>query len=115
MKENLDTLDKNGTWEIIAPLQGVKPILCKWVYRVKRKADGSVNKFKAKLVAKGFLQIFGHNYHELFSPVAKVVTVRLLLACVVHQRWHVHQMDINNTFLYGKLEEELYLHPPHKV
>lgn len=71
-----------------------------------------MNKFKAWLVARGFLQTFGLDYHDSFAPVAKVVTVRLLIAFAVNNQWNVHQLNINNAFLHGKLGEDVYLVPP---
>lgn len=113
MKEELDALHKNQTWDIVVPPPGTKPISCRWVYRIKRNADGTVNKFKARLVARGFLQVYGLDYTDSFAPVAKVVTVRILLTCAVLQKWDVHQVDINNAFLHGQLNEDVYLTPPH--
>lgn len=95
MREELEALHKNETWKITILPQGAESISCKWVYKVKRKADGLINKFKARLVAKRFLQVYGLYYHDSFAHVAMVVTVRLLLAFVANQGWHVHQMDIN--------------------
>lgn len=90
MKEELETLLKNETWEVVDVPKDIKLITCKWVYKVKRKSDGSVNKFKAILVVRGFLQVYGLDYHNFFAPIAKVVTMRLLLNCAVHQHRYVH-------------------------
>lgn len=109
MKDELEGLHKNHSWEIIVLLEGIKPISCKWVYKIKKNADGSVNKFKATLVARGFLQVYGLDDNDFFALVAKVVTIRLLLTCAVLQKWNVYQLGINNTFLHGKLEEDVYL------
>lgn len=112
MQEELGALLKNQTWVLSDLPPNVKPITCKWTYKIKRKPDGVISKYKARLVAKGYLQVYGLDYNESFAYVAKVVTVRLFFAIVVHNQWIVHQLDINIAFLHGFLEEDLYLVPP---
>jgi hypothetical protein len=103
MSEELAALDRTGTWE---------PITCKWVYKIKTKSDGSIERCKARLVARGFQQTQGEDYDETFAPVAHMTTVRTFLAVAAASSWTVSQMDVKNAFLHGDLNEEVYMHPP---
>ncbi|XP_031112009.1 uncharacterized protein LOC116015983 [Ipomoea triloba] len=105
MEVEIDALQKNKTWELTELPPGKTPIGCKWVYKVKLKADKTVKKHKARLVTKGYTQQLGIDYLETFSPVARITTTRTFLAVVVSRNWHIHQMDINNAFLHGDLNE----------
>jgi hypothetical protein len=85
---------------------------CKWVYKIKTRADGSVERYKARLVARGFTQEYGINYEETFAPVARLISVRSLLAVAIIRHWLLFQMDVKNAFLNGDLLEEVYIQPP---
>ena len=112
MKSELDALAKNGTWSIVDLPHNVKPIGSKWVYKIKHKADGSIERYKARLVSKGYNQVEGVDFFDTFSPVAKLTTVRILLAIASIKNWHLHQLDVNNAFLHGDLQEHVYMTIP---
>ena len=88
------------------------PITCKWVYKVKAKSDGSVERYKDRLVARGFQQAHGRDYDETFAPVAHMTSVHTLIDVAAARSWNISQMDVKNTFLHGDLHEEVYMQPP---
>ncbi|GJS32479.1 putative RNA-directed DNA polymerase [Tanacetum coccineum] len=112
MQKEVKALEKNGTWTLEYLPEGKRAIDSKWVYKIKFKPNGEVEKYKARLVAKGFNQMEGVDYHDTFAPVAKLVTVRTLLAIAVKRDWIIHQLDVNNAFLHGDLDEEVYMKIP---
>ena len=109
MAKEIQALESNGTWILCDLTKDKLPIGCKWVYKIIYHSDGSVERYKACLVAKGYTQVEGIDYHDTFAPVAKLVTVRLLLSIAAIQSWPLHQMDVNNAFLQGDLDEEVYM------
>jgi hypothetical protein len=112
MSAELQALHRTGTWEVVPLPPHVVPITCKWVYKLKTKADGSIERYKARLVARGFQQSHGRDYEETFAPVAHMTTVRTLIAVAASRSWKISQMDVKNAFLHGDLQENVYMHPP---
>ncbi|KAF0912085.1 hypothetical protein E2562_012984, partial [Oryza meyeriana var. granulata] len=100
------------TWDLVDPPPSQCPIGLKWVYKVKRDERGAIVKHKARLVAKGYVQKAGIDFEEVFAPVARMESVRLLLAVAAHAGWGVHHMDVKSAFLNGELAEEVYVQQP---
>jgi len=109
MQIEIDALVENKTWDVVDLPAGKLPIGCKWVYKIKYNADGSIERFKARLVAKGYTQQEGVDFHDTFSPVAKMVTVRCALSLAAMNDWPIFQIDVFNAFLQGDLHEEVYM------
>ncbi|PKI45909.1 hypothetical protein CRG98_033708 [Punica granatum] len=112
MEEEIHALELNKTWTVKQLPPRKQPIGCIWIYKVKCQADGSIERHKARLVANGFTHVEGIDYHETFAPVAKLVTVRCLLTIAIAKEWQIHQMAVNNAFLHGDLDEEVYMELP---
>ncbi|KAL8157127.1 hypothetical protein AgCh_002003 [Apium graveolens] len=108
MVVELAALEANNTWKLVTLPPNKKIVGCKWLYKVKYNADGTVDRYKARLVAKGYTQTEGLNYFETFAPVAKMTTVRVVLALAAASAWPVTQMDVTNAFLHGEIEEEAH-------
>ena len=112
MSEELEALQKTHTWDLVPLPEGKRAIGSRWVYKIKTKSDGSVERYKARLVAKGFTQEYGLDFEETFAPVAKMTTIRTLIAVAAVRKWNISQMDVKNAFLNGDLNEEVYMAPP---
>ncbi|GLJ29753.1 hypothetical protein SUGI_0587340 [Cryptomeria japonica] len=112
MEEEMAALKKNDTWDLVPLPEGRKPVGCKWVFKKKIGSDGSIEKYKARLVAKGYSQVEGVDYGEIFSPIAKMMSIRFLLSIATAYDLEVEQMDVKTTFLHGDLEEDIYMTQP---
>ena len=112
MSQEFTALLHNGTWTLVPPHHRMNIIGCKWIFKIKRKADGSIERYKARLVAKGFNQQEGLDFIETFSPVVKPTTVRLVFSIALSQGWPIRQLDGHNAFLHGYLNEEVYMSQP---
>lgn len=110
--KEVDALEVAHTWNVVDLPPARVALGTMWVFKIKYNADGTVERFKARLVVLGNRQKVGCDYDETFAPVAKMSTVRSLLKIVATQDWEVHQMDVQNAFLHGDLEEEVYIKLP---
>lgn len=112
MQEGLDSLLTNKTWILVDAPKNQKVIDNKWVFKVKRNPDTSIERFKARLVGRGFRQEYGIDYDETFSPVVRFSSIRTLLAIAAQRNFEIKQFDIKTAFLYGELEEDVYMKQP---
>jgi hypothetical protein len=112
MSEEFSALQKNNTWDLVPRPSGANIVTGKWVYRHKFRSDGSLERYKARWVLRGFTQRPGIDFDETFSPVVKPATIRTVLTVALFHRWPVHQLDVKNAFLHGTLDETVYcVHP----
>ncbi|CAH9068461.1 unnamed protein product, partial [Cuscuta epithymum] len=112
MQTEIRALENNQTWVLESLPAGKKARGCKWVYKIKHRSDGTIERLKARLVVFGNHQEEGIDYTETFASVAKMVTVRTFLAVAAAKNWELHQMDVHNAFLHGDMNEEVYMKPP---
>ena len=112
MREEIQALGANRTWTLVSFHPSINVVGSRWVYKIKRKSDDSIERYKACLVARGFTQQEGIDYSETFSPVIKQATVRLVFSIAVSSGWKIHQLDIHNAFLNEFLDEEVYMKQP---
>nr|ABA96226.1 retrotransposon protein, putative, Ty1-copia subclass [Oryza sativa Japonica Group] len=112
VRSEMDSIMSNGTWEVVERPYGCKPVGCKWVFKKKLRPDGTIEKYKARLVAKGYTQKEGEDFFDTYSLVARLTTIRVLLALAASHGLLVHQMDVKTVFLNGELEEEIYMDQP---
>ena len=112
MLSEYNSIIKNDTWELVERPTKMKVIGTKWVWKAKYKADGSLEKLKARLVAQGYSQIEGLDVQETFAPTARMTTIRTIIALAASRRWPIYQMDVKSAFLNGDLKEEVYVTQP---
>lgn len=112
MESEIQSLAENHTWELASLPAGKKAIPCKWIYKVKNNPDGSIERYKARLVIKGYSQKKGVDYEQTFSPVVRNSTIRTLLSVAASEKLYLMQFDVSTAFLYGDLDEEIYMEQP---
>ena len=111
-KDEIVSIEKNKTWDLVELPTGIKPIGLKWVFKIKRNANGTISKYKTRLVAKGYVQRHGVDYEEVFAPVARIETIRMIIALAGSHGWEIHHLDVKTAFLHGELKEEVYVTQP---
>eukprot|EP00253_Pinus_taeda_P022944 PITA_22944 len=112
MKDEMMALGKNGTWDLVELPKYRKTVGCKWVFKLKRRVDDTKDMYKVRLVANSFSQKAGIDFHEIFSPVVKIVSIRIVLALVALLDLEFQQLDVKTAFLHGDLDEEIYMEQP---
>ena len=112
MVEELSAIERNKTWTLVKAPPGIKPIGVKWVFRMKKDQTGAVVKYKARLAAKGYSQKFGIDYEEIYTPVARFDSIRILIAIAAQLNWNLHHLDVKSAFLNGVIKEDLYVMQP---
>ncbi|KAK1423780.1 hypothetical protein QVD17_19088 [Tagetes erecta] len=112
MKKEIQALEQNKTWTLETLPEGKRAIDSKWMYKIKYKPNGEIERFKARFFTRGFAQTEGVDFHDTFAPLAKLVTVRTLITVATKKNWIIQQFDVNNAFLHGDLEEEVYMKIP---
>ena len=103
---------KNHTWDLVTLPPRKSVVGCKWIYKIKTRSDGSIERYKVRLVAKGFTQEYRIDYEETFAPIGRISSIRVLLVVAAVSKWDLFQMDVKNAFLNGDLSEEVYMQPP---
>ena len=112
MEEEISQIEKNNTWELVPRPKDKNVIGTKWVFRNKLNEDGHVTRNKARLVCKGYAQVEGIDFEETYAPVARMESIRMILAYASSKNIKVYQMDVKSAFLNGELEEEVYIEQP---
>ena len=112
VNSEIESILSNHTWELVDLPPGNKPLGSKWIFKRKMKDDGTIDKYKARLVVKGFRQKEGLDYFDTYSPVTRITSIRMLIALAAVYGLEIHQMDVKTAFLNGELEEEIYIEQP---
>ena len=103
---------KNGVWEIVPRFEDKSVVISKSLYKIKHATYGSIDKYKARFVARSFFQLEGINYEETFAPTSIYTTIQLLISLATSMGWYIHQMNVKTTFLNGSIDEEVYIEQP---
>ena len=111
-QNEIESIIKNNTWDLVDLHEGAKAIGLKWIFKIKRNVDGSINKYKSRLVAKGHIQRHGVDFEEVFAHVARIETVRFIIALAASKGWEIHHLDVKTAFLHGDLKEDAYACQP---
>jgi hypothetical protein len=112
MMEEYQSIMKNDVWEIVPRPEGKSVVTSKWIYKIKHVVDGSIDKYKARFVARGFSQKEGEDYDETFALVSRYTSIRSIISLAASMGWSLHQMDVKTVFLNGVIEEEVYIEQP---
>jgi hypothetical protein len=109
MKEEIASIEENGTWSLVNLPKGHRAIGLKWVFKLKRDENGNMIRHKERFVTKGYVQWQGINFDEVFAPLARMESIRLVLAVAAHRGWQVHHLHVKSAFLNGDFAEEVYV------
>ncbi|KAL9244392.1 hypothetical protein vseg_018172 [Gypsophila vaccaria] len=112
MQSEIDSMHTNQVWDLVDLPDKVRPLQCKWLYKIKRSLDGQPDVYKARLVDRGFTQVQGLHYDEIFASIVMLRFIRIILAIAAFHDYEIWQMDVKTAFLNGYLEEELYMIQP---
>jgi hypothetical protein len=112
MTEEYQSIMKNEVWEIVPRMKNKDVVSSRWLFKIKHVADGSIEKYKAIFVTRGFSQKEGIDYEKTFTPMARYTSIRTIIALVAKMKWKLHQMDVKTNFLNGVMEEEVYIDQP---
>jgi len=109
MNKEIEAIERNKTWMLTTLPEGVKSIGVKWIFKTKLNENGEIDKCKARLVAKGYAQQYVIDYAEVYAPVARLDTIRLIIALAAQEGWSIFQLDVKSAFLHGELNEEVFV------
>jgi hypothetical protein len=112
VRSEMYSIMSNGTWKVVDQPYGCKPIGCKSVFKKKLRPDGTIERYTARLVAKGYTQKEGEDFFDTYSPVARLTTIRVLISLAASYGLTIHQMNVKIAFLNGELEEDIYMDQP---
>ena len=112
MKEEISAILKNKTWIVVKPQGDIKPIGVKWVFRVKKDIKGKILRYKVRLAMKGYAQKEGIDYGEVFTPVTRMESIRIIIVIAAQERWELHHLDVKTTFLNREIMEDIYITQP---